>query len=73
MSVRISKNRQITIPEELLAHFGMRPNDEVDIAVTARGLLIRRLPVEKDPVEQAYGIWGTGRNTDDYMEDVRGR
>ncbi len=73
MSVRISKSRQITIPEELLAHFGMRPNDEVDITVTARGLLIRKLPVEKDPVEQVYGIWGTGRNTDDYMEEVRRR
>ena len=73
MSVRISKSRQITIPEELLAHFGMCPNDEVDIAVTVKGLLIRKLPLEEDPVEQMYGIWGTGRNTDDYMEEVRGR
>ena len=56
-----------------MAHFGMRPNDEVDITVTARGLLIRKLPVEKDPVERVYGIWGTGRNTDDYMEEVRRR
>lgn len=53
--------------------FDLHPNDEVDITATARGLLIRKLPVESDPVEQVYGIWGKGGNADDYMKAVRDR
>ena len=73
MTFRISKSRQITIPQELLDQFDLHPNDEVDITATSRGLLIRKLPVESDPVEQFYGIWGTGGNADDYMKAVRDR
>ena len=73
MNLRISKSRQITIPQELLDRCGLSADDEVDITATARGLLIRKAPVEGDPVEQVYGIWGKGGNTDDYMKVVRNR
>ena len=71
MNLRISRSRQVTIPQELLDRCGLSADDEVDITAMARGLLIRKLPVERDPVEQVYGIWGKAGNTDDYMQAVR--
>ena len=73
MSLRISKSRQITIPQELLDCFGIVPNDEVEITATATGLLIRKRQVESDPVEQVYGIWRTDGSTDAYMKEIRQR
>ena len=72
MSVRISKDGQIIIPQELLEECGLQPDDEVDIFPTRGGLQIRKLPVEHDPVKKVYGIWGTGGSTEEYMQSIRG-
>lgn len=72
MGVRISKDGQIIIPRELLQICGLQPDDEVDISATHAGLQIRKLPVERDPVKQVYGIWGTGGSTEEYMQSIRG-
>ncbi len=73
MDLRISEHREITIPQEFLDRSGLRPNDEVDITPTERGLLISKSPVKRDAIESVYGCWGSGGNTDDYMNEVRGR
>ena len=70
--MRISEQGQITIPKHLRDRFGMNANVEVEIAPTEQGLLIRRQPAGKHPVERVYGILNGG-NTDNYLGGVRGR
>ena len=70
--MRISEQGQITIPKHLRERFGMDPNVEVEITPSEQGLLIRKRVASKHPVERVYGILNGG-NTDDYLDDVRGR
>ena len=70
--MRISEQGQITIPKHLRDRFGMDPNVEVEISPTEHGLLIRKRPACKHPVERVYGIL-SGGNTDSYLDEVRGR
>ena len=70
--MRISEQGQITIPKHLRERFGMDPNVEVEITPTEQGLLIQKRAPDKHPVERVYGILNGG-NTDDYLDDVRGR
>ena len=70
--MRISEQGQVTIPKHLRDRFGMTANVEVDFTPTERGLLIRKRPAGKHPVERVYGILNGG-NTDNYLDKVRGR
>ena len=70
--MRISEHGQITIPKHLRERFGMDPNVEVEITPTEKGLLIRKRTAAKHPVERVCGILNGG-NTDDYLDEVRGR
>ena len=69
--MRISEQGQVTIPKHLRDRFGMTANVEVDITPTEQGLLIRKRPAGKHPVERVYGILNGG-NTDEYLDEVRG-
>ncbi len=71
--MRISKCGQITIPKHLRERFGMRHNVEVEITPTDKGLLIQKRTTAQHPVERVYGILGRGGNTDDCIEEIRGR
>lgn len=71
--MRISERGQITIPKKLRDRFGMNHNVEVELVPTDGGLLIRKRTAAEHPVERVYGILGTGGNTDDYLEEIRGR
>ena len=70
--MRITEQGQVTIPKHLRDRFGMTANVEVDITPTEQGLLIRKRPAGKHPVERVYGILNGG-NTEDYLGEVRGR
>lgn len=70
--MRISRKGQITIPGELRDRFGMNHNVEVELVPTEEGLLIRK-KTAGHPVDRVYGILGTAGNTDDYLEEIRGR
>ena len=71
--MHISERGQITIPKSLRERFGMNHNVEVDITPTENGLLIRKRTTAEHPVERVYGLLGSGGNTDDYLEEIRGR
>lgn len=71
--MRISERGQITIPKQLRDRFGMGCNVEVEITPTNDGLLIRKQTASQHPVERVYAILGRDGNTDDYIEDIRGR
>ena len=71
--MRISERGQITIPKRLRDRFGMSSNVEVEITPTDDGLLIQKRAASKHPVDRVYAILDSDDNTDDYIEDIRGR
>ena len=71
--MKISERGQITIPKRLRDRFGMNQDVEVEITPTEHGLLIQKRTAAKHPVERVYAILGNGGNTDDYIEEIRGR
>ena len=71
--MRISERGQITIPKPLRERFGMKPNVEVEITPTEEGLLIRKRSGAEHPVDRVYGVLGGRGNTDDHIEEIRGR
>ena len=71
--MRISERGQITIPKPMRDRFGMSSNVEVEITPTDDGLLIRKRTASVHPVERVYAILQSDGNTDDYIEDIRGR
>ena len=71
--MRISERGQITIPKGLRDRFGMNHNVEVEITPTSKGLLIHKRTSAEHPVERVYAILGRGGDTDEYLEEIRGR
>ena len=71
--MRISERGQITIPKRLRDRFGMHHDVEVEITPTEQGLLIQKRATAQHPVERIYGILDIGSDTDEYIEEIRGR
>lgn len=71
--MKISERGQITIPKRLRDRLGMHRDVEVVITATEQGLLIQKRAAAQHPVERIYGILGSGGNTDEYIEEIRGR
>ena len=71
--MRISERGQITIPKALRDRFGMDYNVEVEMTPTAKGLLIHKRTAAEHPVDRVYALLGQGGDTDDYLEEIRGR
>ena len=71
--MRISERGQITIPKVLRDRFGLNHNVEVEITPTSKGLLIHKRTAAEHPVERVYAILGRAGNTDEYLEEIRGR
>ena len=71
--MKISERGQITIPKRLRDRFGMHRDVEVEITPTENGLLIQKRATAQHPVDRIYGILGSGENTDQYIEEIRGR
>ncbi|MDE0137667.1 MAG: AbrB/MazE/SpoVT family DNA-binding domain-containing protein [bacterium] len=71
--MRISERGQITIPKRLRERFGLNHNVEVELTPTEGGLLIHKRSAARHPVEQVYAILDSSQDTDDYIEEIRGR
>ena len=71
--MRVSERGQITIPKALRDRFGMNRNVEVEMTPTERGLLIQKRTTAAHPVERVYGLLGRSSDTDDLIEEIRGR
>jgi AbrB family looped-hinge helix DNA binding protein len=71
--MRISERGQVTIPKALRDRFGMNHNVEVEMSPTANGILIHKRTVAEHPVDGIYALLGDGGNTDDYLDEIRGR
>ena len=71
--MRITGRGQVTIPKPLRDRFGMNPNVEVEITPTENGLLIQKRTAARHPVDRIYGIVSGCGNTNDYIQEIRGR
>lgn len=71
--MKVSKKGQITISKRLRDRYGLHHGIEVEFIPTEEGLLIRKALKDRHPVECVYGILRGGGNTDEYIEDIRGR
>ncbi len=71
--MRISERGQVTIPKALRDRFGMTHNVEVEMTSTPKGILIRKRSAVEHPVERVYALLDNGGNTDEYLEEIRGR
>jgi antitoxin PrlF len=71
MKSRVSERGQITIPKRLRERLGIAPGQILEFEAD-HGTLIARKVTVRDPVDAVYGMLGTGRSTDEFIDDVRG-
>ncbi len=71
--MRVSDRGWITIPKRLRARFGLNQDVVVEVTPTEGGLAIHKRTAAPHPVERVYAILDRGKDTDDYMEEIRGR
>ena len=61
---------QITIPKSLRDRLGITPGSVLEFREEGGRLIAEKLE-SLDPVDQMYGIAGTGRHTDEIMKELR--
>lgn len=71
--MRVSRKGQITIPRRLRERFGLSHDVEVELTPTERGILIHKRTAARHPIERVYAILDRGKDTDGYLEEIRGR
>ena len=71
--MKVSARGQITIPKSLRDRFGLHKDVEVQLIPNKDGILIQKRSRGKHPVDLVYGILNRPSNTDNYIEEVRGR
>jgi AbrB family looped-hinge helix DNA binding protein len=71
--MRISEKGQVTIPKRVRERLGLNKDVEVEFIITAAGVLIQKRSSAKHPVDRVYGILKRPSDTDNYIEEVRGR
>jgi AbrB family looped-hinge helix DNA binding protein len=67
----VSERGQVTIPKAIRDRLGIRPGQVLDFEAE-QGRLVARKASPSDPVEAVYGIFKTGRGTDELIEELRG-
>lgn len=71
MRAKVAERGQVTIPKILRERLGIEPGTVLDFE-EHQGTLIAVKAVAIDGVDQVYGKLGSGRRTDDIVQDLRG-
>jgi AbrB family looped-hinge helix DNA binding protein len=71
MKSRVTERGQITIPKRLRERLGIRPGQILEFEADD-GRLVATKVTPRDPVDAVYGTLGTGRSTDEYIDEIRG-
>ena len=71
--MKIGERGQVTIPKKLRDAFGLLPNIEVEFVAEKDGIKLRKKSSRGSPIQKAFGILKKNENTDDYIEEIRGR
>jgi len=71
--MKIGERGQITIPKKLRERYGLIPNMEIEFVPEHNGVRLQKKNRHKSPVRDVFGILKKGSNTNNYIEDIRGR
>jgi AbrB family looped-hinge helix DNA binding protein len=71
--MKIGERGQITIPKVLREKYGLFPEVEVEIIEENKGIRLQKKNQHLSPIKQVFGILGKTRNTDEFIEEIRGR
>jgi antitoxin PrlF len=71
MKAKVADRGQVTIPKILRDRLGIRPGTILEFEED-QGKLVAVKAVATDAVDQLYGTLGSGRRTDDIMQELRG-
>ena len=71
MKAKVAERGQVTIPKVLREQLGIEPGTVLEFKED-QGKLIAVKAVTMDPVDQLYGKLGSGRRTDEVIQELRG-
>jgi len=71
--MKIMERGQITIPKKYRDLYGIRPGTELEMVVKEDGLLLVKKKLHQSPISEVYGILGKLKETDQIIEEMRGR
>lgn len=71
MKSRVSERGQVTIPKALRDRLGIAHGQVLEFEAE-NGRLVATKVGHRDPVDAVYGILGSGRSTDEYIDEIRG-
>ena len=71
--MKIGERGQITLPKKLREKYGLMPNIEIEFVPEHNGVRLQKKNRHKSPVRDVFGILKKGSNTNNYIEDIRGR
>jgi len=71
MKAKVADRGQVTIPKVLRDRLGIRPGTILEFKED-QGKLVAVKAMTMDTVDQLYGTLGSGRRTDDIMQELRG-
>jgi AbrB family looped-hinge helix DNA binding protein len=70
MKTKVAERGQVTIPKALRERLGIRPGTVLEFTEES-GRLVAVKVEPLDPVDRAYGKFGSGRRTDEIMRELR--
>lgn len=71
MKAKVAERGQVTIPKALREQLGIEPGTVLEFKED-RGKLVAVKAVAMDIVDQFYGKLGSGKRTDDIVQELRG-
>ncbi len=71
MKATVSEKGQVTIPKPLRDSLGIVPGEVLEFEEDA-GRLVARKIVDRDAIDELYGILKLGRSTDEFINELRG-
>lgn len=71
MKAKVAERGQVTIPKPLRERLGIRPGTVLEFTEEAGQLIVVKADVQ-DALDRVYGTLGSGRRTDDLMQELRG-
>jgi len=72
MKAIVAERGQITIPKLLRQKLGIKPGTVLEIRIQKTALIIIKAD-QRDPIERVYGCLKKHINTDDVIENLRGK
>ena len=72
MTSTVSSKGQVTLPAAVRRALGLRPGTPVEFELVPGGAVVRKGVRGPHPVDRVYGMLGSGRRSDDLVDEVRG-